>query len=890
MIPHSLLLRGFKGIRAGIGLVEIFIDLTVLPDGVIAIAGENGRGKTTVLDNLHPYRIMPYKLRKKKDWSPNSFSFYDQCFGNDACKELVFEMPGKGLFKSLVMIDADRKKQEAYLYEQAGEGWKPLNDGKTGTYDEIVEQVVGSPTLYFSSVFRAQGAKNLSDYTRGDIVGILAELLNIDHIREQGEKARSVVTELRNRVDLTRASVRSAQDDVDAAALVQVDLLAAEGRLPELQAGVTAAQVKLDEAQCVVNRCNAEEASRQSEVARGVLIRSQITDEQNRHDGELLRLGSERREALQRQNSETVSHDADVLAITDRISQARTSSGTSLAGQLQVLNTRIADARTASDRTLTEQVAVIDARLARARKIVSGADQIRAAVVKETDAEALLARLTPEQTEAGALLSRLHLKQADSGAALTTAQGVLHTADVAHLTAKQAVQAATTNIAKLEGIDCKGDGSNWINSTCRFVASAAADRDALAGLMTAVENALRDQEAAKESVLQAQALHDADKLSVQQAQETVNRLRGEVEAVNTNLVTLRAFTKLLPELEQAEEVIKVAEAELVTCRETAASALSAIIVQLEADIVACREKHETDLATLVQQLEADLEARKKRYATFGDEIAARLRTLGEAEQAEISQHQQALDRLNLELLTIPEYDDLSATLERAQADAFVAQADVNRNNDAVRALEGEIAGYRAVLASVEGKRQVLLEADAQIERLQAWIADFSLLVVAMPGVEALELDDAAPSIAVNVNDLLMACYGSRFSVRFDTQAEKADGTKREAFDILVYDSELDSERSITEMSGGQTCWIEDAITRGISLFNIHRADRAYGALFSDEKDGALSPDRKMEFFAVKRAALEIGHHTREFFITQTVELIDMADARIEMLPGRVLVQ
>ena len=69
--------------------------------------------------------------------------------------------------------------------------------------------------------------------------------------------------------------------------------------------------------------------------------------------------------------------------------------------------------------------------------------------------------------------------------------------------------------------------------------------------------------------------------------------------------------------------------------------------------------------------------------------------------------------------------------------------------------------------------------------------------------------------------------------------------------------------------------------------NIHRSDRSFGTLFSDEKDGMLDSDKKAEFFAVKREALKLGTHTREFFITQTPELVDMADGRIVLSPGKV---
>lgn len=55
MQPLKLALKGFRGIRDGLGLEEITLDLEWLADGaeLIAIAGANGSGKTTIMDN-HP--------------------------------------------------------------------------------------------------------------------------------------------------------------------------------------------------------------------------------------------------------------------------------------------------------------------------------------------------------------------------------------------------------------------------------------------------------------------------------------------------------------------------------------------------------------------------------------------------------------------------------------------------------------------------------------------------------------------------------------------------------------------------------------------------------------------------------------------------------------------
>ena len=54
--PLSLTLTGFKGIRSGLGRDTLTLDLEALVGDaqLVAISGSNGRGKTTVMDNLHP--------------------------------------------------------------------------------------------------------------------------------------------------------------------------------------------------------------------------------------------------------------------------------------------------------------------------------------------------------------------------------------------------------------------------------------------------------------------------------------------------------------------------------------------------------------------------------------------------------------------------------------------------------------------------------------------------------------------------------------------------------------------------------------------------------------------------------------------------------------------
>ena len=70
--------------------------------------------------------------------------------------------------------------------------------------------------------------------------------------------------------------------------------------------------------------------------------------------------------------------------------------------------------------------------------------------------------------------------------------------------------------------------------------------------------------------------------------------------------------------------------------------------------------------------------------------------------------------------------------------------------------------------------------------------------------------------------------------------------------------------------------------RAIALYLTQNSGRRYEALFSDEADGPLDPERKRMFMAMKREVLRIGGYAQEFFVSQTPELAATADLIIDL--------
>jgi len=216
---------------------------------------------------------------------------------------------------------------------------------------------------------------------------------------------------------------------------------------------------------------------------------------------------------------------------------------------------------------------------------------------------------------------------------------------------------------------------------------------------------------------------------------------------------------------------------------------------------------------------------------------------------------------------------------------------IRQSREAVVVLDGRIEvliRQQASLLTERERVEALLSGlpilQGRADRLSDEIAQWKLLSKALgnDGIIALSIDDAGPALTRIVNDLLLACYGPRFTIAIQTQTTLANGEKREGFEIAVNDGENDSTKDFAVMSGGQKIWINECLTRGIALYRAQDTGQSFQTLFTDEADGPLDPERKRAFLRMKREVLRQGGYEREFFISHTPDLVDEADAVIDV--------
>uniref|UniRef100_A0A6M3L938 Uncharacterized protein n=1 Tax=viral metagenome TaxID=1070528 RepID=A0A6M3L938_9ZZZZ len=240
---QNVKLRGFIGIKKGMGLDEVSLDLSGV-EGLIAMDGPNGMGKTSVLENLQPFRVLA--SRKK--------ALQHHVFLRDSFRDLCFSFGGDN-YRTLVKIDSDSEKQEGFIWRN---GVSQV-DGKVREYDRYLIELMGSSNLFFNSVFCAQGSGKISDMTTGELKSLFSEFLRLDLLEAYEDTAKQcfnvlggIVGEIDGEI-LRLESTAQGLDDLQAKrSNLEADVKKVAGEISAAEAHVSLAEKNLKNAEVKV--------------------------------------------------------------------------------------------------------------------------------------------------------------------------------------------------------------------------------------------------------------------------------------------------------------------------------------------------------------------------------------------------------------------------------------------------------------------------------------------------------------------------------------------------------------------------------------------------------------------------------------------------------------
>ncbi len=229
-------------------------------------------------------------------------------------------------------------------------------------------------------------------------------------------------------------------------------------------------------------------------------------------------------------------------------------------------------------------------------------------------------------------------------------------------------------------------------------------------------------------------------------------------------------------------------------------------------------------------------------------------------------------------------------LQEAAAELPVLMAELNRQNAAVRELEGQLERAQQSLGAARqmietGKRQAVrqVELGARRQRLNEERTLYEELKVAFgkKGAPAMIIEAAAPEIEEQANLLLGRMTDQRMSVELQTQKDTKKGDVVETLEIIIKD-ELGA-RAYEMYSGGEAFRVNLAIRIALSKLLARRAGARLQTLIIDEGFGtqdAAGRERLVQAITSIQQDFE-----RIFVVTHIEELKEQFPVRINIVKG-----
>ncbi|MGK5060292.1 DNA repair protein [Janthinobacterium sp. LB2P49] len=805
MRPLSLTLTGFIGIRDGMNKETLTLDFERLTAGaqLVAIVGPNGRGKTTVLDNMTPYPTMPSKAGAE---GLGSFSYYDEVYLPLNRKELLWEMGGRQYRTQVIIRLNGKRRSEAYLHQLCAGTWQPvqlpdgsLSDGRMESYQRCVEDIVGPAATFFTTAFSAQNKRQLAHYRNAEIKVLLSDLLGLERVRAKGLQAAETAKLLRCGLSGLQQERRLLQQQIDDNHEVSRQLSTPDGALEALQRGRQAALAALDAKKNALATFKAEQTVSATYV--------------NQHQ-QLNQTLQHLRDRLLTRNQQIDEREHDLIAVSKAMIH-------------QIVQRRHEHAQ--------EYLAAVS-RHANLRLL--NADHRR--VTRAVQRLPILTRLQEYRSNHAATCRQLHDRHTEATSQRVVA---LQKIDGFNREIGETVCQIRTLHQRLlltSLVPCAGTA---LQGQCQLLEHARSARP----IIPQHEQSLRRLEHAQRQQTEVLSQLDAQIAAMPDTAERLARALRRLDRTRERRATNQQVAARANEIEQARDSID--------------------------DVI--RRIH-----LLAQAVDHDTDTEKQEKARVDKELAAIA-----GERAQIAQGIRIeRKRIEQQLSALPLPFD---PVRLAQAEQEIAHF-TDKLTECETQLH-EAIGRQHRLTELQRQlltqRQTLAALDARIAHIEKQTANWSLFATCLgnDGVIALAIDDAGPALSMLTNDLLMACYGARFTVSIRTLLESGKGQSKEGFDIIVHDANTGFAKSVSKMSGGERVWINECLTRAMALYLIESDSRRSETLFSDEADGAFDAEHKRMFLAMKRQIMQLGNYQQEFFISHTPELAAMADATIDLI-------
>jgi exonuclease SbcC len=818
----KLRLKGAKGVLAGpeltwTGLNEIELDFTG-KTGLISFAGENGCGKSSVLENLHVY---PQLVSR-------SGALWSHFVGREAEKEFECDFMGNH-YRSLIKMDSEQGKQEGFLWVNG----KPVCNGKITQYKEMVNDIFGQPFTYFRSQFCPQKSKNtqgmqIENMTAGVFRELLQQFLNLQRYAQWEDTAKQAGNILAGQIAGIDQRIVNLQENVGVKELKAEEYGRLGDKAASLHDDKTILQQAIIDKRLVVDSLKATIQKNALALERKTDIQQQI----DRLEGELAK---EKAEAAKELDSLSIKY----RAVKDQLNNATVA-----------LNDK------EKIEAAAENVRDLESALPSLVAVVEEANQNIPVYQKKChDLETSLAGLRQQQKDLDndSALQAIQKKLGDTETAIKTKEKEIRDLDTDfQLVALQA------EIKSLQKAALVGDG---IDATCQSVTCAAIKsvNEAKEKLPVAQKSlVIRREEIAlaKDEKDVALIALVKDRLGIKAAVGT----RIGIIAADKNTLTAQVMSTT-HDLFDAQKALKSTNELLAADRQSLARTRAEIAQQ---KALADRLPE----VRIAETRKADLEKQLAEVTAAGTEK----RAAWEARAKEIDDTLQY--HLGARSAYVVDQEADGALLAVQEEIIKIESFKIPAIEKEIQIARDKIAALRAEIERISAQAKELVEAQADrgnlVIKMSKW--RYVQLGCGKTGLQNLRIDGAAPRIIYNANRLLSQAYGARYAVRLETQNEA--GKEDLQIKIIMVNGQ---EVYLDDVSGGQRQWLIQSLWLAMSLLNQEKSGRKYDYFCSDESDGSLDGDNAEKYTALYRPFTAEADLNRFIFISHRESCRAMAD-------------
>jgi len=226
----------------------------------------------------------------------------------------------------------------------------------------------------------------------------------------------------------------------------------------------------------------------------------------------------------------------------------------------------------------------------------------------------------------------------------------------------------------------------------------------------------------------------------------------------------------------------------------------------------------------------------------------------------------------------PVVEDVSNKLKEAEEELRRESNYLSDITASIKAAEKENERYRKELESVADKKK-------ELKALQEKITAYNFIEDAFSnnGIPAIELRESAPEISDIANKILKESYGNRFEIRFGpTAGLKTNRKVNEDFNIIVYDSENDDEKTIDNVCSGEKIWLKQALFYAFSIVQMNRTGFNFRTRLIDESDGSLDGASRPKYMQMVTSAHKYANARVTLLISHSQEIKDIVPQIIEI--------